>query len=181
MPRVFAVWITAVLMLSLGGLAAPVRGGDDAVGPSGKAIGPKVSPNRRYFVDQNGSPIFWLGTTQWQLFREYKLTDVSTILEKTKENGFTFAQVMLLGVGDGTKANLHGEKPWASVDPLTPNEAYFTNVDAVLRVAGENNVVISLTLYHQRWRKLITEKTARNWALWLAKGLQGAYPTSSGP
>ncbi len=158
MPRVFAFWITAALMLSLGGLAGPVRGGDDAVGPSGKAMRPKVSPNGRYFVDQNGSPVFWLGTTQWQLFREYKLEDARTILEKTEKNGFAFAQVMLLGVGDGTKANIHGEKPWVSVDPLTPNEAYFTNVDAVLRVAGETNVVISLTLYRQRWRKLISQR-----------------------
>jgi hypothetical protein len=29
--------------------------------------------------------------------------------------------------------------------------------------------VISLTLYHQRWRKLITEKNARTWAKWLAE------------
>ena len=76
---------------------------------------------------------------------------------------------MLLGVGDGTKPNTRGDRPWASVDPLTPNEAYFKNVDDVLRIAGENNVVISLTLYHQRWRKLITERTRRNWAKWLAQ------------
>jgi hypothetical protein len=30
----------------------------------------KVSENGRYFVDQKGQPVFWLGTTQWQLFRE---------------------------------------------------------------------------------------------------------------
>ena len=129
----------------------------------------KVSDNHRYFVDQNGQPIFWLGTTQWQLFREYKLEDARTILEKTRSHGFAFAQVMLLGVGDGTKTNIYGEKPWASADPLTPNEGYFKNVDAVLRIARQNNVVISMTLYHQRWRKLITEKNARTWARWLAQ------------
>jgi predicted PP-loop superfamily ATPase len=26
--------------------------------------------------------------------------------------GFAFAQVMLMGVGDGTKPNVYGEKPW---------------------------------------------------------------------
>jgi len=132
----------------------------------------KVSENGRYLVDQKGNPVFWLGTTQWQLFREYKLEEARTILEKTKANGFAFAQVMVLGVGDGTKANIYGEKPWASVDPLTPNEAYFANVDAVLRIAQEYNVVISLTCYHQRWRQLITEKNARNWARWLAQRYQ---------
>jgi len=129
----------------------------------------KVSENYRYFVDQDATPVFWLGTTQWQLFRDNKLEDAKTILEKTKERGFTFAQVMLLGPGDGTKANIYGAKPWVSVDPLTPKEAYFKNVDAILRIARENNVVISLTLYHQRWRKLITEKNARTWGRWLGR------------
>ena len=110
----------------------------------------KVSDNGRYFVDQQGQPVFWLGTTQWQLFREYKIEDARTILEKTAERGFVFAQVMLAGVGDGTKPNVYGEKPWINDNPLTPNEAYFKNVDAVLQIARENNVIISMTLFHQR-------------------------------
>ena len=95
----------------------------------------KVSDNRRYFVDQKGDPVFWLGTTQWQLFREYTLEDARTIIEKSKSHGFAFAQVMLMGVGDGTKANIYGHKPWLNDDPLTPNEAYFKQVDAVVQAA----------------------------------------------
>jgi len=129
----------------------------------------KVSDNGRYFVDQKGSPVFWLGTTQWQLFREYTVEDARTILEKTADKGFVFAQVMLMGVGDGTKANIYGQKPWIDDNPLTPNEAYFKNVDAVLKIAGENNVNISMTLYHQRYRKHITADNARTWAKWLAQ------------
>jgi hypothetical protein len=141
-----------------------------ARGFAAEAVYPvRVSEHRRYFVDQKGQPVFWLGTTQWQLFRDNKLEEARTILEKTKSHGFSFAQVMLLGPGDGTKANVYGEKPWTNLDPLTPNEAYFKRVDTVLQVARENNVVVSLTLYHQRWRKLITEKNARAFAQWLAQ------------
>ena len=129
----------------------------------------KVSPNGRYFVDQKGRPVFWLGTTQWQLFREYSLDDARTIIEKSKEKGFAFAQVMLMGVGDGTKANIHGEKPWLDNNPLTPNEAYFKNVDAVMQIAREHNLNISMTLYHQRYRKFITLDNARAWAKWVAR------------
>jgi len=129
----------------------------------------KVSENGRYFVDQKGTPVFWLGTTQWQLFREYKVEDARTILEKTADKGFVFAQVMLLGVGDGTKPNVYGQKPWLNDDPLTPNEAYFKNVDAVLEIARANNVNISMTLYHQRYRKFITVENGRAWARWLAQ------------
>ena len=92
----------------------------------------KVSPNRRYFVDQSGKPVFWLGTTQWQLFREYTLEEARTIIEKSAGTGFAFAQVMLLGVGDGTQPNVYGAKPWNGNDPLAPNEEYFKHVDAVV-------------------------------------------------
>lgn len=129
----------------------------------------KVSANGRYFVDPQSQPVFWLGTTQWQLTRDYSLADVRTIVEKSRQHGFAFAQVMLLGVGDGTAANVDGDKPWAGVDPLTPNEAYFRHVDAVLGIARENDFVISLTVYHQRWRELITDRNARAWARWLAQ------------
>jgi hypothetical protein len=128
----------------------------------------KVSENGRYFIDQNDIPVFWLGTTQWQLFREYSREDARTIIEKSKDKGFAFIQVMLMGVGDGTKPNIHGEKPWIDNNPLTPNEAYFKEVDAIVQIARENNVVISMTMYHQRYRKFITRDNARYWAKWVA-------------
>jgi len=141
-----------------------------ASAPSKEPVYPiKVSENRRYFVDQNGNPVFWLGTTQWQIFREYTLEEARTTLQRVKANGFAFVQAMLMGVGDGTQPNVYGEKPWLNNDPLTPNEAYFRNVDSVIQTARENNVVFSVTLYHQRYRKYITVKNARAWAKWLAQ------------
>jgi hypothetical protein len=128
----------------------------------------KVSSDRRYFVDQQGEPVFWLGTTQWQLFREYTVEEAEYILEKTASTGFVFAQVMLMGVGDGTQPNVHGEKPWVNDDPLTPNEAYFRNVDAVVDIARRKNVNISMTIYHQRYRNAITLEKARTWARWIS-------------
>jgi hypothetical protein len=128
----------------------------------------KVSDNGRYFIDQKDNPVFWLGTTQWQLFREYSREDARTIIEKSKERGFAFIQVMLMGVGDGTKANIHGEKPWIDNNPLTPNEAYFKEVDAIVQIAREQNINISMTLFHQRYRKFITRDNARAWARWVA-------------
>jgi hypothetical protein len=129
----------------------------------------KVSDNKRYFIDAEGQPVFWLGTTQWELFRGYRLEDARTILEKSKERGFAFVQVMLMGVGEGTKPNVYGEKPWMNDDPRTPNEAYFKNVDAVLKVAREQNIAISMTVYHQRYCKHITADNARAWAQWIAR------------
>jgi Protein of unknown function (DUF4038) len=132
---------------------------------TGEPIYPvKVSESGRYFTDQKREPLFWLGTTQWQLVRDYTLTEARAILQRTRKNGFVFAQVMLLGVGDGTKPNVQGEKPWTDDNPLTPNEAYFKNVDAVLGIAAQNSVVISMTIYHQINRKYLTADNARAWA-----------------
>lgn len=135
----------------------------------------RISPNRRYFVDPAGSPVFWLGTTQWQIFREYTLDEARLIVEKSKATGFDFIQVMLLGVGDGTKPNLHGEKPCHNDDPASPNEAYFRNVDAVLEIARQSDVAISMTVFHQRYRERITIEKARGWARWLAQRY-GRFP-----
>jgi hypothetical protein len=132
----------------------------------------KVSANGRHFVDQKGDPVFWLGTTQWQLFREYTLDEARTIIEQSKARGFAFAQVMLLGVGEGTKPNVQGAKPWIDDNPLTPNEGYFKNVDAVVQVARENNFVISMTMFHQRYRKYITLEKARAWGKWVGQRYQ---------
>jgi hypothetical protein len=129
----------------------------------------KASDNGRYFVDQKGNPVFWLGITQWQIFREYTLDEARLILENAKSKGFAFVQAMLMGVGDGTQPNVYGQKPWIDNNPLTPNEAYFKNVDSVIQIARENNIVFSVTLYHQRYRKYITLKNAREWAKWLAR------------
>ena len=108
----------------------------------------KVSANGRYIVDSNGNPVFWLGTTQWQIFREYTLDEARIILEKTRSNGFVFIQAMLMGVGDGKQPNVHGQKPWINNDPLTPNEEYFKNVDSVIRIARDNR---SLFLFSGSW------------------------------
>ncbi len=144
-----------------------------ATAQAGEPVYPlRVSENRRYFIDQAGDPVFWLGTTQWQLFRDYTLGEARTIIEKSKGHGFAFAQVMLLGVGDGTKANVAGEKPWMSTDSLTPNEAYFKHVDAVVQMARKQNLVISMTIFHQRWRNLITLEKARAWGKWIAQRYQ---------
>jgi len=129
----------------------------------------KVSDNRRYFVDQEGAPVFWLGTTQWQLVREFALEEAEAILENARSIGFAFVQVMLLGVGDGTNPNVNAATPWLGNNPLTPNEGYFKHVDAVLELARQKNVNISLTVFHQRARKFITAANARAWARWLAE------------
>ena len=140
----------------------------------------QVSANKRYFVDQHHQPFFWLGDTQWELFRSFTLKDAAAIIRDRKNKGFTVVQVMLFGVGDGLQKNIHGQPPWKDKNSLTPNEAYFRQVDAILQIAREHGIIISLTLF--------TSVTAAI-SLWRrrAAGPGGSRPgitmcpTSSGP
>ncbi len=159
MIRTAAVLILAVAFFSA--VAAP--------GPLG------VSHTGRYFVDANGGPFYFLADTQWELFRRYSLSEAKLIFENRKAKGFTVVMVMLTGVGDGTGTNVVGHHPWLGDDPATPNPAYFTNVDAVVKLALTNEIQLLLGIYHQTYGNRMTVDNARLWAAWVA-GRYRDYP-----
>jgi len=136
------------------------------------AIG--VSPNGRYFVDDEARPFFWLGDTQWELFRTRPPEDAEAILARRKDQGFTAIQVMITGVGDGTKPNAAGRTPWVGNDPAHPDEAYFRNVDRVVDAAGKLGLILVAGVYHQVQRSSITLEKARGYARWLAERYRDA-------
>ena len=133
-------------------------------------MGPvRVSANGRTFVDGDGQPFFWLGDTQWELFRAFSLADAQAILQNRQDKGFTAVQAMLTGVGDGTRPNLAGQPPWLNDDPATPNEAYFKHVDAVLERGGRHGLVLVLGVFHQVQTSQIALDKARPYARWIAR------------
>src|SRR5580765_2588393 len=146
----------------LAGLSANLGALEAASGPI------RVSENGRYFIDGEGKPFYFLADTQWELFRRYSLDDAKLILENRKAKGFTVVMVMLTGVGPGTEPNLAGERPWLNNDPTSPNPAYFVHVDAVLKLARENNLQLLIGIYHQTYGARMTLNNARQWAAWVA-------------
>jgi len=132
-------------------------------------IGPiQVSDNGRYFVDQDDRPFFWLGDTQWELFSLFTFDEAEMILENRRAKGFTAIQVMITGVGDGTRSNLLGHKPWLNDDPSTPNEDYFRNMDTILQAGHQKGLVFVLGVYHQVQTSYINPANARAYARWIA-------------
>ena len=128
----------------------------------------KVSENGRYFVDQNNAPFFWLGDTQWNLFRCHTLEEARTIIEDRKKKGFSVLQVMLLGFSREVVAPpVHGEA-FFDKDPTKPNMAYFEHVDAVLKVARENGIFLAIGLDHPVIR-LVDRSTARAYGKWIGE------------
>src|SRR6266542_1282116 len=115
----------------------------------------RVSANGRYFIDYEGQPFFWLGDTQWQLFRDFSLDDAEVILANRQAKGFNVLQVMVTGVGDGTRPNLAGQPPWANNNPATPNEAYFRQADAIVALALRYGIHLVLYLCHNTQKNYV--------------------------
>lgn len=138
----------------------------DAANP---AFPPRVSPNHRYFVDANNVPFYWLGDTEWDLFRDFSLEDAKSVLADRAAQGFSVIQVMLLGVHGGTTPNIYGERPFINDSPDTPNEAYFKEVDSVIKTADQFGLVLVIGVYHQAedYSRLITTNNSVRWARWL--------------
>lgn len=133
----------------------------------------QTSSDGRYFTDAAREPFFWLGDTQWELCRSLSLEDVRKVLEDRSQKGFSVLQVMLTGVGDGTGHNVAGEAPWLNDDPDSPNERYFSHVDAVLDMTREARMVVALGVYHQLHAPHLPVAKARKWARWVAERYGG--------
>jgi hypothetical protein len=146
----------------------------------------RISPNGRYFTDETGAPAFWLGDTQWQLFRDFTPDDAAAVLERRRAQGFTAVQIMITGEGDGTRPNIDGETPWVGNDPGEPNEAFFRNADAVVEAAGRLGMILVLGVYHKTQLPTLPIGKARAYARWIAERwadaphiIWTAYPEAS--
>jgi hypothetical protein len=105
----------------------------------------QISENRRYLVNRDGTPFFWLGDTAWELFHRLTLDEARHYLQTRRQQGFTVIQAVVLAELDGLHTpNANGDKPLLNDDPTQPVEAYFAHVDAILRIAAENDLVVGL-------------------------------------
>ena len=153
-----------------------------------------VNPSGRYFIDQNAQPVFWLGDTQWELFRLFDAETTLHILKDRQAKGFNVILVMLTGVDfsrifpdqPASFANLEGETPWIGFDPLRPNEAYFRHVDQLIRLGEQTGQTLVVGVYHKWHADIITLEKARPWARWVAGRYRevpnliwSMYPTAS--
>jgi hypothetical protein len=149
MSRILAICSAAAIVISLGGIPASAgKSGERAAASSVKDTRLKVSPNGRYFVDQNGKPFFYLGDTCWLLFQRLDHAELDVYLKDRAAKGFTVIQAYVIrGLDhrhpDGNRS-LIGEGPFIDRDPTKPNEAFFRNVDYVVNRANELGLVMGL-------------------------------------
>jgi hypothetical protein len=104
-----------------------------------------VSANRRFLVQGDGRPFFWLGDTAWSLFHRLAREEADSYLENRARKGFNVIQAVALAEHDGiTRGNAYGDLALIDADPEQPNDAYFAHVDYVVAKAAELGLYIGL-------------------------------------
>lgn len=116
--------------------------------------------------------MFWLGDTQWELFRMFTAQEARAVLEDRQRKGFNAVLVMLAGVPDGNQAPAESTQrghAWMEGGELRPDEKYFERVDRIIGLGERTGQVLVVGVYHKTDGKVITEKNAKAWARWVAK------------
>lgn len=142
----------------------------------------RVSENGRYFV-RDDVPFFWMGDTAWSLVNRYAPEEAEAYLGRRREQGFNVVHVMLLfdgGPGLTTPAaDTRSQLPFVDMNPATPNEAYFANVDRIVRLAREKGFILVILACggsggsFVREKAVITEGNARGYGRWLGERYRG--------
>lgn len=128
----------------------------------------RIAPDGRSFVDSKGSPWFFLGDTQWELFRMFSPLDARAMLETRKSQGVNVFLVMLNGVPEGGNLGLPGSRPWVDGNVDAIDESYFAHVDSIVDVCAELDAVFIVGVYHKAEADLFTCESAHRYAKFVA-------------
>lgn len=104
----------------------------------------KLSDDKRFLVDAADMPYFFHADTAWHLLWKLDKAEAYDFFHSRMAQRFTAIQVMLAAEGmDAQAVNRDGEPlflaPW---DITKPNEKFFVHVDAVLKSALSQNMLI---------------------------------------
>ncbi|MFN3650637.1 MAG: glycoside hydrolase family 140 protein [Armatimonadota bacterium] len=162
--------MTALLLVSV----LAVTAGSAAPAPARL----RVSENRRFLVQENGQPFFYLGDTAWELFHRLNREEADRYLRNRAKNGFTVIQAVALAELDGLNdPNPYGHRPLKNNDPTQPNEEYWKHVDWIVERANELGLTIGmLPTWGDKWNKkwgvgpeIFTPSNAEAYGEWLAR------------
>jgi hypothetical protein len=81
----------------------------------------KVSDNKRFLVQEDGKPFFYLGDTAWELFHRLTREEAAAYLKLRAQQKYTVIQAVALAELDGlTDPNAYGSLPLLDLDPAKP-------------------------------------------------------------
>lgn len=145
----------------------------------------RISPNRRYFVREDGTPFQWLADTDWTVPQRLKWDDALYLMKKRKEQGFTVLQIVALDPEEDLQMRSPAGDPALLNGNLdTPNENYFRYLDWILSEAEKLELYVlllpawgQLVVGHDwggnTYEKTVTEENAYAYGKWLGSRYSG--------
>jgi hypothetical protein len=149
----------------------------------------KVSENKRFLVQEDGKPFFYLGDTAWELFHRLNREEADKYLRNRAELKFTVIQAVALAEMDGLNdPNAYGFKALVDNDPTKPaikegpDNDYWDQVDYVVAKANSLGMYIGfLPTWGDKWNKkwgvgpeIFNEQNAEIYGEWLGKRYKNA-------
>jgi hypothetical protein len=105
----------------------------------------KISENKRFFTQHDGSPFFWMADTAWELFHRTNREEANYFLTLRAKQGFNVVQAVALAEIDGLNdPNSYGEVPFENIESLSFNQKYWEHVDYIIDLAAEKGIHIAL-------------------------------------
>ena len=137
----------------------------------------RVSDNKRFLINADGSPFFYLGDTAWELFHRLDREQADRYLTDRAAKGFTVIQAVVLSEIDGLSVpNSYGDLPLTDFNLDQPNEAYFKHVDYIVDKAASLGLYVGVLPAwgsHVSPRGPVTVQNARRYGQFLGKRYAG--------
>ena len=143
----------------------------------------RVSDNRRFLVQGDGRPFFWLGDTAWALFHRLTREDAAHYLADRASKGFNVIQAVALAELEGLNTpNAYGDCPLVDNDPTRPVEAYWRHIDWIVAEANRLGLVVAfLPTWGDKWNRkhgagpeIFTPENAEAYGEWVGRRYRGA-------
>jgi len=143
----------------------------------------KASADKKYLVDQAGTPVFLNGCAAWHLTFTLNYADAKKILLDRKSKNFNSILLHIVPFSkqliDNKDKTPVGIPAFSDEDISKPNEAFFIHLDSLLELCYQLNIaVIIAPLYlgccKDGWLEIIqqyknSEEKCRQYGVWFAK------------
>lgn len=106
------------------------------------------------FYQEDNQPFFYTACTAWELFHKLTLAEAERYLRDRAAKGFNVIQAVAVCELDGLHTPTYegGLLPFADLTTLEPNDAYFSHVRAVTKIANELGLYIALVpMWGSHW------------------------------